>query len=119
MKRYRGVIIAEGLDDPMLINGLSVYRAEISKDGKPLDYAGTKGRWHAYFVQCSRNEIENLRPHVIRGWYAHFWSEKKMLVAYSNRLFEIDKADKSTWRAAVEHGRQQGIPERELDFPTD
>jgi hypothetical protein len=29
------------------------------------------------------------------------------------------KADKSAWKEAIEHGRAQGIPEDELDFPTD
>jgi hypothetical protein len=40
-------------------------------------------------------------------------------VVYNDRQFELTKNDKKTWREAIEHGRAQGIPEDELDFPTD
>jgi len=32
---------------------------------------------------------------------------------------KVKRYDKSTWHEAVEHGEAQGIPENELDFPTD
>lgn len=77
------------------------------------------GRWHLYYVTASDGEITAIQPHVIRGWYAHFWNEKTILVAFNDRLFELDRHDRATWKDAIEHGKRQGIPERELDFPTD
>jgi hypothetical protein len=116
---YRGIIIAEGLDDPRVINAFDVYKAQISADGQPLDYGGKTGRWHLYYVRCSRQEIETLRLHLLGGWYAHFWNDGTIVVAFSDRLFDLGKTDRSTWREAVAHGVQQGIPEEELDFPTE
>jgi len=55
----------------------------------------------------------------LRGWYAHFWNEDKIIVVYNDTQFTLLKDDKSTWREAIEHGKTQGIPEDELDFPTD
>ncbi len=39
----RGVVIAEGLEDPTIINRVTVVRAQISRDGLPIDYEG--GEW--------------------------------------------------------------------------
>ncbi|MFQ6053585.1 MAG: hypothetical protein ACE5OO_05065 [Candidatus Bathyarchaeia archaeon] len=119
MKDWRGVIIAEGLSDPTVINGFSVYRASITEDGMAVDYEGNIGRWHIYYVRCSREEIDALQPHILRGWYAHFWNRDRIIVVYHDRQFELARYDRSTWEEAVEHGRAQGIHERELDFPTE
>ena len=119
MKDWRGGIIAEGLSDPTIINGLSVHGASISKDGMPVDYEGNLGRWHGYDVKCSRREIDALQPCILRGWYAHFWKGSQIIVVYYDRQFELDRDDKRTWKEAIEHGRKQGIPEDELDFRTE
>ena len=119
MKDWKGGIIAEGLSDPTLIDKFSVYEATISEDNMPIDYEGNVGRWHGYGVRCSREEIDALQPYVLRGWYAHFWKEDKIIVVYNDAQFELDKDDRSTWEEAIEYGRAQGIPENELDFTTD
>lgn len=46
--RWRGVVIAEGLHDPALINDLQITKAFITAEGQPLDEDGTQGRWHLY-----------------------------------------------------------------------
>jgi len=119
MTDWKGVIIAEGLKDPTVINSFSVYKAEITEDNLPIDYEGNTGRWHIYYVKCSKDEIDALQPYILKGWYAHFWKEDKIIVVYNDKKFEILKNDKNTWKEAVKHGRAQGIPENELEFPTD
>lgn len=51
--------------------------------------------------------------------YDDLWRRSRIIVVYNDRQFELTKNDKKTWREAIEHGRAQGIPEDELDFPTD
>ena len=119
MAGFKGVIIAEGLSDPTVINKFAVYKASITEDGMPVDYEGHSGRWHLYHVRCSRKEIDELQPQIVKGWYAHFWEGSRIIVVYSDRQFEIRKDDRSTWQEAIAYGREQGIPEDELDFPTD
>jgi hypothetical protein len=119
MKDFKGVIIAEGLDDPTVINKFVIYKAIITKDGVPIDYEGHLGRWHIYHVMSSKEEIDKLQTHILKGWYTHFWKDDKIIVVYNDKQFEILKDDKSTWEKAIEHGRLQGIPENEFDFPTD
>ena len=116
MKDWKGALIAEGLSDPTVINKFSVYEAEITKDNMPIDYEGNVGRWHIYGVRCSREEIDALQPYILRGWYAHFGNENKIIVVYNDKQFELVKTDRKTWKDAIEHGKAQGIPENELDF---
>ena len=119
MADFKGIVIAEGLYDATIINKFAVYKATITKGGMPIDYDGHFGRWHIYYVICSKKEIDELQPYVLKGWYAHFWEGNKIIVVYNNRQFEIMKDDRSTWKEAIEHGGAQGIAEDELDFPTD
>ena len=118
MKNWKGVIIAEGLSDPTVINNFSVYKAEITEDNMAIDYQGNTGRWHIYHVKCSREEIDHLQSYLLHGWYAHFWKKNELIVVYHDRQFELVRNDKRSWEEAIEHGRAQGIPENELDFPT-
>ncbi|MGQ9586987.1 MAG: hypothetical protein ACUVT7_01200 [Thermoplasmata archaeon] len=119
MAEFKGSIIAEGLDDPTIVNGFKIYRAHITKEGIPIDYEGRLGRWHIYDVACSRKEISDLQPHILKGWYAHFWKGDNIIVAYNDKQFEISKKDRSAWKEAIEHGISQEIPEDELDSAMD
>ena len=118
-KGWKGGIIAESLSDPTVINKLCVYKAGITENNMPIDNEGHVGRWHWYDVKCSREEINALQPHILEGWYAHFWKGNKILVVYNDKQFMLDRNDKSTWKDAIEHGKKQGIPEKELGFPTE
>lgn len=116
-KDWKGGIITEGLSDPTVISKFSIYGASISKDNMPVDDKGNIGRWHGYDVRCSKEEIDALQQYILLGWYAHFWRDDRIIVVFNDRQFELDKYDKSIWKEAVEHGKKQGIPEYELDFP--
>jgi len=119
MKDWKGGIIAEGLSDPTTINKFDVYEATISEANLPIDYEGNIGRWHGYGIRCSREEIDALQPYILPGWYAHFWRGETIIVVYHDKQFEFLRGDAGTKREAIEHGKRQGIPEEELDFPTD
>lgn len=118
-KDWKGSIIAEGLSDPTITNKFSIHGASISKDDLPIDYKGNLGRWHGYEVSCSREEIDALQQYISPGWYAHFWKGNRIIVVFNDRQFELDKNDEGTWKGAIEHGKKQGIPKKELDFPTE
>ncbi len=42
-----------------------------------------------------------------------------MIIVYNDRVFEASHSDRLSWSEAIEHGKMQGIPEDELDFPTE
>jgi hypothetical protein len=80
--RWRGVVIAEGLHDPTVINDLRVTRAFITGEGQPLDEDGTGGRWRLYWVDVSDEEIDRIQAGTRHAWYAHFWRDDRLLVVY-------------------------------------
>jgi len=119
MRDWAGVVIAESLRDPTTINRLPVYRAYISRDGLAPGPGGPPGRWHLYWVRASPGEMAAIRAELMHGWYAHFWNEHEIVVLYDDAQFRMDRFDRSTWQAAARHGLAMGIPEDQLDFPTD
>jgi hypothetical protein len=116
---WRGVVIAEGLRDPTLINNLRVARAYITGDDQPIDEHGRLGRWHLYWVDVTPAEIDLIQSHTVHAWYAHFWTGNRLLVVYDDARFELARDDQSTWEPAVSHGLRQGLLPEWLDFPTD
>lgn len=117
--RWRGVVIAEGLDDPALINDLRVARAFITSEGQPLDENGAEGRWHLYWVDVSDEEIDRIQDATRHAWYAHFWRDEQLLVVYDDARFDLRREDQVTWQPAIDHGLGQGLRREWLDFPTD
>ena len=116
---WKGCVISEGLSDPSIINNYRVVGASITDDDKAIDYEGNKGRWHIYWIKCGREAIEEFQPYVVEGWYAHFWNEDRLIIVYNDRVFEASQSDRLSWSEAIEYGKMQGIPEDELDFPTE
>jgi len=119
LKVWRGVIIAEGLKDPTIINCLTVTRAVITEDGRATDYEGNTGRWHVYHVSCTNDDVEKVQRNTLHGWYAHFWDDENIVVVYSDRTYILDRRDEGAWDEARGHGLRQGIPRNELGFPVD
>ncbi len=113
------MVIAEGLNDPALINDLQVTKAFITGDDQPLDEDGTQGRWHLYWVDVSDDQIDLIQATTRYAWYAHFWQDDRLLVVYNDARFDLHRHDQSTWQAAIDHGLEQGLRREWLDFPTD
>lgn len=117
-RSWKGVVISEGLEEPSLINTFDVFDARISRDERDIG-EGLKSRWHLYWVRAEYFQIERLKRTIKRGWYAHFWKDKTTVVIFRGKKFELVSNDRSTWKAAVDYGKGVGIPEDELDFPTE
>jgi hypothetical protein len=49
-------------------------------------------------------------------WYAHFWRGNQIIAVYCDARFQMDRVDRSTWKAAIEHGKAKGVPDERLDF---
>jgi hypothetical protein len=117
--QWRGVVIAEGLDDPALINDFQVSRAFITGEGLPLDEEGGEGRWHLYWVDVSDAEIDEVQAGMRHGWYAHFWLGDRLVVVFDDARFELSRYDQRSWQPVIDHGLGQGLRPEWLDFPTD
>ncbi len=117
--KWKGVIISESLEELSLLNEFDVYKVRISKQEELIDEQGNMGRWHLYWVHATDKQIEAVSLEIKKGWYAHFWKGQKLLAVFQKKKFKIQAKDKSTWKETVEYGKSVGIPEEQLDFPTE
>lgn len=85
----------------------------------PIEYDGSVGRWHLYWIEVDDEMIARIQQQTKYGWYSHYWRGNQLLVIFNDARFDVARSDRSSWTAAIEHGAQQGIPRGELDFPTD
>jgi hypothetical protein len=115
-KDYKGVIIEESLDEPLLINKLDIVEFEITRGENQDDPTQL---WHLYTVNVSKEDIEGLSKQIKPKWYMHFWKGRDIVVVFRGRTFEFDYDDKPAWKPAVDYGRSLGIPEHQLNFPID
>ncbi len=116
--RLKGIVISEGLEEPSLISDFEVFKARISKKDLELG-EGKRGRWHLYHVYATSSQIDSLIGQLRPGWYCHFWQGESLMVVFRGKKFRMMARDKSTWKEAIAYGRSVGIPEVELDFPTE
>jgi len=112
-KEFMGCVIEESLDDNRELNGLQIMNVRISTDTDP------DKRWHVYKIAADTAEIEKLWVHLKDRWYMHFWKGENITVYFKGKKFDIFGKYKSTWATVIEYGKSIGIPEEQLDFPTD
>lgn len=110
---YKGTIIEESLIDNRLINDLNIIKLRISKDENPAD------RWHIYTASIAKDEILRLPKIIKPKWYMHFWQGDSIIVIFQGKTFEFNRQDKTSWSPAIEYGISIGIPQEQLDFPTE
>ena len=73
--------------------------------------------WHIYWIACGASDIGRIQAALKPWrWYAHFWRDDDLIVIYHDARFQMDRGNRSTWTAAIEHGRAKGIPDEQLDF---
>ncbi|MGA2793972.1 MAG: hypothetical protein ABSE69_10625, partial [Roseiarcus sp.] len=84
------------------------------------------GLFTIYKVSVPPNELETIIRRLQENmsnkllflpqeYYAHFYRGRELIIVYRDRVFRVT-TDPATWKAAIEHGRELGIAERQLDF---
>lgn len=111
IKSYLGTIIKESLSDDIALTFFTVKKIEETDDEIIED------RWHIYYVEAQKENIEKLSSYIKEGpWYAHFWNDTEMIVVFKNKVFAFLREDRESYVSVKEHGRSLGIPEEQLDF---
>ncbi|MFH1710796.1 MAG: hypothetical protein ABH840_00625 [Nanoarchaeota archaeon] len=107
MNEYKGIIIEESLENNLIINELKIIKVQISE----------KLKWHMYDVLVDESDIQKLSELIKPKWYMHLWKDKKVIVIFKNKEFELDYDNKDSWDSAIKYGLSLGIPLEQLDFP--
>lgn len=108
---YIGLVIKESLDDPSMLDDVTVLGNKVTDEQDPAD------RWHMYTIEVTRPFFEKIATHIkpLR-WYAHFYNEEKMIVIFKDKIFEYAHGDTTSHDAVLQYGLALGIPHEQLDF---
>ncbi len=109
MRMWKGIVIKESLQNPHVLWETRELNVKV----------GNKTKWHLHTVFCEKETIEKIRQNLKPDFYAHFWNEEKIIVAFPEQLFEFEKNDSEARKKAIEYGKQKGIPVEQLDFAAD
>ena len=103
---YKGVVIKESLKNPGILSKFKIFKTETTGSG-----------WHILWVETDDDGLTAIKDNIIDNkWYAHFAEGKTSLVVFKDKIFKMNADDRTTWKAAKDHGRLIGIPEEQLDF---
>ncbi|MEA2701736.1 MAG: hypothetical protein QOE22_445 [Candidatus Parcubacteria bacterium] len=106
----KGTIIEQSLDDKDMLSQVQITRTWREGDRVLHDVLVEQGR------------VPDLARCLADGpWYIHLWTpgEDEFLVLFKEKTFRVRRSDPGSLEDAVAYGKSRGIPEKELDFPTD
>ena len=110
---YHSIIIKESLEKPEVLNDFKIIRTKLSSGEK----------WHLHIVEIpelSEDIISRIQGAMVSNepYYFHIYDEgKSLVVVFKDKVFDINPADKVTWKEAIAYGAQKlNIPPEQLDF---
>lgn len=124
MKNFKGVIIAESLQDKSVLNKLLIIKTDIEIVTKSHQTPWLK-QWTLHTVEIPFDTMDETAKEIQNSlekqhnWYAHFWNNDSLCVIFRDKIYKLPKDDKNTWQEAIEYGISLGIPKQQLEFPTD
>jgi hypothetical protein len=105
--RYKGVLVENSLLNKEILNHVKIIRSR------------EEGDWKLHDIRLSKKQIADIQQSIAEtGWYFHLWEpgSDDVTVVFKDKLFQIKHSDQSTWKDAVAHGIEKGIPKDQLDF---
>lgn len=106
----KGTIIENSLADKSLLKEVQVTRT------------WQDGSWVLHDVLVDEARAQEAGKYLADGpWYMHFWEPDKddFLIVFKDKTFTAKRSDSTSLADIIAYGKSIGIPEEQLDFPTD
>lgn len=117
-----GTLVAESIRPGATLDDLRLTVRKIIRH-EPDDTAPERPViWTDIYFEADESEADGLAQKLAAaidapGWYADFRSDSETVVIYRGRVFRYPRGDAAGRERAVAHGRAQGVPEHQLDWP--
>lgn len=120
---FSGVIIEESLEDKSILSQCRILRTEVvpvSETSKTPWIA----QWTMHTVEIEEEMAGAFAEAVSRAldsehahaWYGDFRNDIRHYIIFRNKVFLVDRAQRSQYEPVKEHGMSLGIPDYQLDF---
>lgn len=106
----KGTIVENSLSDRDILEKVQITKTWQSGD------------WILHDVIVDEGQVPEIAKAISDGpWYIHLWEsgEDEFLILFKDKSFRVKKSDPSSFDEAIAYGKSIGIPEEQLDFPTD
>lgn len=113
---WRGVFIEESLDDPSLLDEVTV----VGSSAVRLEEEAERGEFTFKRVEVPDEAcgtvIARATQAIKPAWYLHLVSGDQMKVVFRDRVFSVSRGDTRALRAVADYGAGQGIHPAQLDI---
>jgi len=122
---YKGVIIEESLENPILIKDLTILETKVEQVTASHQTPWLK-QWTLHTVEIPENKAEEIARKIGQNletehmaWYADFKNDGYHFIIFSNRVFKVDRTKPEEYENVKRYGVNLGIPDYQLDFSPD
>lgn len=128
MNNYKGDIIEESLKNKGVLKGINIIsrRVEEVTDEHQTPWLS---QWTLDTIEVAENEAESLAEKLGKaldaehGWYIDYRNDKYHFVIFRDKVFKLDRNNKSDYDEMIKYGLSIGTPDYQLpnfaDLPID
>jgi hypothetical protein len=119
----RGTLIGESLRVGAALEGVPLRVDKIWRVDAGDEASGQPLTWTLIEFDVADDDVDALATvlsDALDGdgsWYCDFRSAEETFVVFAGRVFRYPRGDRAARRAAEEHARSVGVPERQIDWP--
>lgn len=123
MKKYKGVIIEESLENTDVLKKVKIVSTKIAKVVEKHKTPWLS-QWTLHTVEIPESKAKQVSEKLSKSldrshgssWYADFKNDIYHYIIFRDKIFYIDRKNKEQYDEAKHYGISLGIPEYQLDF---
>jgi hypothetical protein len=120
---YKGVIIEESLENKDVLSDIRILSTKIEPATEKHRTPWIK-QWTLHTVEIPENQADGIADKISKAidfshkdsWYADFKNDRTHFIIFRDKVFRVDKGNKSQYNEVVKFGVSLGIPSHQLDF---
>ena len=118
---FIGVVIEESLEDKNVLNEVTILSTKIEKVTERHKTPWIK-QWTVHRVEIPMGKEREIAKSLSESldsqhaWYADFKNDMHHFIIFRNKIFSVDRANRTQYDEAKKYGLSLGIPEYQVDF---
>jgi len=118
----QGALIVESIRPGTSLDDLNLIVRQITRHAPDGTTDEQPPIWTGIYFEVDEKDAEDLTRKLAGvldagGWYADFRSDAETTVVYRGKIFRYPRGNAAGRADAVAHGRVQGVPDHQLDWP--
>lgn len=115
-KLWLGVLVEESLEDPAVLQKISVVRTECAW----LEGEGHGQQLQFHKIEVLESDVEDVCLEVSRvirpTWYFHIVGGSKMFVVFRDEIMKAEKSDPESIERIIKYGTTHGVLPEQIEL---